>query len=336
MPQRRRTTQKDVAVAAAVSQALVSLVLGGHLAGVPEETRLRVTQAATRLGYVPNRLAQMLRSRRTWTIACVVPDITNPFYPLLERGVQEVAVAAGYDVIAINTDGLAERERRFLDWCRQGRVDGVVGVFFTLRLADLAAVVEAGIAVARIESRGQRPGDIPVDSLFVDNNMAAAEVTRFLIGRGHRAIAMVSGAGGPRRDRVEGYRAAMRAAGLPEWVETTEAFTETAGAQVATKLMQMPERPTAIFAANDLLAAGAMIVLREAGLDVPRDMAVVGFDDIQLARLVSPALTTVRQFQHTLGRTAAEMVLERLTTLGLGAPGRVREMPYELIERQSA
>lgn len=337
MPVGRRITQKEVATAARVSQALVSIVLGRQPdRGVPDETRARVLQAAHELGYVPNRSAQMLRLRRTWTIACVVPDITNPFYPLLERGVQEVALAAGYDVIAINTDSQPEREQRFLEWGRQGRVDGVVGVFFSLRLADLMTLVDNGVAVVRIEPRCKQGGEHAVDSLFVDNCRAAKDVTRYLIERGHRRIAMLAAVGGPRRDRVEGYCAAMQAAGLPQRIEDTDAFTEDAGASAATRMMQQPDWPSAIFAANDLLAAGAMMALREHGLSLPDDMAVVGFDDIQLARLLTPALTTVRQFQHALGRVAAEMVLDRLTTLGMTAPGRVREMPYELVRRRSA
>jgi len=147
-----RATQKDVAKAAGVSQATVSMVLSGGGGSIPAETWTRITNAAKELGYVPNRFAQALKTNRSMTIACIVPDITNPFYPSLIRGIQAVADGVSYDVIAVNTDGLPDRERHFLDWARQGRVDGVIGVFFTLRAGDFGPLVEAGVPVVRIEA----------------------------------------------------------------------------------------------------------------------------------------------------------------------------------------
>jgi LacI family transcriptional regulator len=120
---------------------MVSMVLSGGMTAVPADTLERINSAAAELGYVPNRFAQALKTNRTMTIACIVPDITNPFYPALIRGIQSVAEAKGYDVLAVNTDGVPERERHFLDWARQGRVDGVVGVFWTLRAGDFSAVL---------------------------------------------------------------------------------------------------------------------------------------------------------------------------------------------------
>ena len=128
-----RATQKDVAQLAGVSQASVSMVMSGGSPAISSETWERITNAAAQLGYTPNRFAQALKTNRTMTIACIVPDITNPFYPALMRGIQSVTENLNYDVIAVSTDGSAERERHFLDWSRQGRVDGVIGVFFTLR-----------------------------------------------------------------------------------------------------------------------------------------------------------------------------------------------------------
>ena len=158
---KRRATQRDVARLAGVSQAAVSIVLTG--AGTPSisaDTWQRITDAAHELGYVPNRFAQALRTNRSMTIACLVPDITNPFYPALIRGVQSVADGMNYDLITISTDGLAERERHFLDWALQGRVDGVIGVFFTLRAQDLKPLVDGGVPVVRIESSKKRGGEI--------------------------------------------------------------------------------------------------------------------------------------------------------------------------------
>lgn len=148
----RRATQNDVAQLAGMSQATVSMALSGAHAEIPADTFERISAAAKQLGYVPNRFAQALKTNRTMTIACMVPDIANPFYPALMRGIQSVSVAQGYDVIAVNTDGLADRERHFLNWSLQGRVDGVIGVFWTLRAEDFRPVVGGGVPVVRIES----------------------------------------------------------------------------------------------------------------------------------------------------------------------------------------
>ncbi len=195
-----RITQREVANAAGVSQATVSMVLsGGKTAALPAETYEKVLAAARRLGYVPNRSAQALKTNRTMTLACVVPDVANPFYPSLMRGVQSAADAAGYDVIAVNTDGSAARERRFLDWSLRGTIDGVVGVFFTLRAPDFTPLAQAGVCIVRIETSAKRGGALPIDNLFVDNVAAAGAATVYLIERGHRQIAMIAGLGGPEK-----------------------------------------------------------------------------------------------------------------------------------------
>ncbi len=313
------------------------MVLSGRRQNViPAETRTRVLDAARHAGYVPDHAAQMLRSRRTWTIGCAVPDITNPFYPALQRGVQEKAFAAGYDVLAVSTDGLAEREERLITWCQQGRIDGVIGVFFSLSAKDLQPLEEVGTPAVCIGWRAASPGTHVIDTLFTDNERAASEATRYLIDRGHRAVVMLGAESGPGLERVAGYADAMRAAGLSPEVKIGADFTEEAGYVLTKSRLGQARSFSAIFAANDLMAAGALLALRERGLDVPGDIAVMGFDDIQLARLLSPALTTVNQFQRDVGREAASMLLERLTEPEAHRAGRTREMPFELVRRQSA
>ncbi|MCR6501318.1 LacI family transcriptional regulator [Shinella sp. CPCC 101442] len=329
-----RATQKDVAKAAGVSQATVSMVLSGGGGSIPAETWRRITDAAKELGYVPNRFAQALKTSRSMTIACIVPDITNPFYPSLIRGIQTVTDGVSYDVIAVNTDGLPERERHFLDWARQGRVDGVIGVFFTLRAKDFEPLVEAGVPVVRIEASRKAGGDIAVDDLFVDSRAAARAVTEHLIGQGHRRIAMVAGRGGPQAHRIEGYRAALAIAGYEEHIVVDEEFSELGGTRAAETMLASTFAPTAIFAANDLMAIGVMHALRERDINIPNEIAVVGFDDISAARLVTPSLTTVAQFQRQMGERAAQILLERLRGTKTGR-GTATEMPFELIERGS-
>ncbi len=331
----RRATQKDVAARAGVSQAMVSMVLSGTSAPVPDETRQRISLAAAELGYVPNRFARALKTSRTMTLACIVPDITNPFYPALIRGIQSVAEAKGYDVLAVNSDGMPERERHFLEWSRQGRVDGVVGVFWTLRASDFSTLLRDGVPVVRIEStRKKGSGDLPLDDIFVDSRAASLAMTEYLLGRGHTQVAMIAGRGGPQSARVEGYKAALAGAGVEPDVVLDEQFNEEGGLRAAWALLARKPRPTAIFAANDLMAIGAMQAIREAGLNVPGDLAVAGFDDIAAARLVSPGLTTVAQFQGDMGARAAEVLLARLRG---EAPegGTAHEMPFRLIQRGS-
>ncbi|HWJ73188.1 MAG TPA: LacI family DNA-binding transcriptional regulator [Kaistia sp.] len=331
----RRVTQRDVARLASVSQTTVSLVLSGApTSQIPAETLERVQAAMRELGYVPNRWARALKTNKTMTLACVVPDIANPFYPSLLRGMQSAADHAGYDVITVNTDGAAEREQRFLNWSLEGRVDGVVGVFFTLRVADFQPLTDAGIGVVRIESSKKKVGPLPVDNLYIDNEAAAGEVTRYLIRRGYRRIAMIAGLGGPQEGRLNGYEAALLEAGRKPLIVADEAFNEEGGFRAAQQLFALPARPDAIFAANDMMAIGAMAAAHEAGLAVPGDVAIAGFDDIFAARLVTPALTTISQFQYDLGTTAAEVLLDRLQR-GNAGPGTSQAMPFRLIERSS-
>jgi LacI family transcriptional regulator len=331
----KRATQRDVARLAGVSQASVSMVLsGGTTPSISADTWERITQAAQELGYAPNRFAQALRTNRTMTVACIVPDITNPFYPTLMRGIQSVTDRLGYDVIAVNTDGLPERERHFLDWSRQGRVDGVIGVFFTLRAKDFRPLIDAGVPVIRIESSKKKGGDIAIDDIFVDSYAAASAVTETLIGAGHRRIAMIAGRGGPQAVRVEGYRAALTEAGGTPLIIIDEEFNEFGGMRAAATVLASGYDPTAIFAANDLMAIGVMQALRERGIGIPSQIAVAGFDDISAARLVTPPLTTVAQFQGDMGVKAAQLLMERLRGSKPSA-GTALEMPFRLIQRES-
>jgi LacI family transcriptional regulator len=332
---RKRATQWDVARKAGVSQATVSLVLGGTLLGGRAKTTARVLKVAGELGYRPNRSAQALRTGRTRTIAVVVPDICNPFFPSLLKGAQSVADDAGYDVITLNTAGQRDAERRILRWGIEGRVDGVIGVFFTLQANEFRPLLDAGVGVVRVESTLKKQGLLPIDNLFVDNRAAAAAATRFLIERGHSQIAMLAGPDGPQAARAEGYLQALAERGLKADIVTGSEFNEVGGRMAAASVLARRNRPSAFFAANDLMAIGAMAALRDAGVAVPGDMAVMGFDDIFIARLVSPSLTTVSQFQHDIGVAAAEILLERLRGSG-PKPGVNREMPYRLIVRESA
>jgi LacI family transcriptional regulator len=319
---------------------MVSYVLNDHPSvSVPSETRRRILDAVEELGYVPNSAARSLRTRKTMTIAAIIPDITNPYYPAFNRGIQDVAETRGFDVVTYNTDGDLAKERKAIRSVQQGRVDGAIFNLFHLGPEDLRPLVEMGLAavvMARIDLSWTESG---IDMLIVDNASAARAAVGYLIDRGHTRIGMVAGIVGtpPREGRVEGYRQALADHHIPldEILIRAGDYTEAGGYEGMQELLKLSPRPTAVFAANDLMAMGALVALREAGIRVPDEMAIVGFDDIPAARLVHPPLTTVAQFPERLGKRAAEMLFERL---GGTAPreGRRDIRECELIIRETA
>ena len=330
----RRITQKEVAERAGVAQATVSLILNGGREKVTPETAERIEAAILELGYQPNRFAQALRTKRTYVIACVVPDLANPFYPSLVVAVQKVARAAGYEVVTIDTEGELNNERQVILAAQQGRFDGVVGVFFKTSARDLAPLGKTGVPVVRIEVSRKVGGPLPIDNLFIDNVAAARTLTKHLLDLGHRSIAMIAAPGGPQQVRLQGYLEAMATMGAAPIVLEAAHFTLEGGREVADRLLEGGRPVSAIIAANDLMAIGTMQSLAAHGLSVPVDVSVAGFDDILAAALVTPALTTVAQFQDRIGARAAEKLIERLAD-GASEPGQAEEMAYELIIRAS-
>ncbi len=333
---KRRPTQLDVARLADVSQATVSQILNpkSELA-LSAETKERVASAIAKLGYVPNRAAQSLRTRRTFTIACLIPDVTNPFYPAVERGILDVSNRYGYDLITYNSDGRREKELNFLRLIHEGRADGAVGVFFHVNARDLSELLKAGMPMVRLEAMAKGTGDLPLDNVYVDNVTAAKVATNYLITKGYERIAVISCETGPHFARLRGYRQALLAQGLEETVVHASDFMEEGGYGAMQQLLMASPRPDAVFAVNDLLAIGALIAVREGGLKVPQDIAIIGFDDIPLAKLMSPTLTTVEQPKRLLGTRAAELLFERLGGSST-VVGRSEELPFELIIRESA
>ncbi|MGI9253373.1 MAG: LacI family DNA-binding transcriptional regulator [Thermomicrobiales bacterium] len=336
----RRPTQADVAQMASVSQAVVSYVLNGDpTRSVAPATRARVLAAVEELGYVPDRTARNLRQRRTFTIAGIIPDITNPFYPAFERGVQDVAEAHGYDLITYNTDGKREKELRAIRSVRESRVDGVILTTFHLDLDELLLLVADGMALVINGEPSFDPVAAGIDQVQIDNAAAAEAIVTWLLDRGHVRVGMIAGEEGtyPREGRVRGYTRALAGRHIPldHILVRSAEFSVAGGYDAADELLNLDPLPTAIFAANDLMAMGALMRFREAGLRVPEDIAVAGFDDIPAAPLVHPALTTIAQHPEQIGRRAAEMIVERLA--GSAPEGARRAvLPFDLIVRDSA
>jgi LacI family transcriptional regulator len=335
---KKRPTQADVARLANVSQAMVSYVLNGSSSvSIPDETRQRIQDAIHQLGYQPNRTARSLRTNKTYTIAAIIPDITNPFYPAFERGIQDVADQCAYDVITYNTDGLADKERKYIQSVQEGRVDGVVAVLFHTSAPGLFPLLDQNIPVVRLEATRKVAGERPLDNIYLDNVAAAQEAVTYLIDKGHRRIGMLAGQEGPTHYRMIGYANALEAYSIAldkQLIQIGE-FNEQGGYSAMRALLALRPRPTAVFAANDLMAMGAYLAIKETGLQIPRDVAVVGFDNIPTAKLVSPPLTTIDQDQREVGRRAAEMLFERLEGRA-PAFGRGEERPHRLVIRESA
>ncbi len=337
---RRRPTQADVARAAGVSQTVVSSVLNGssHVS-IADATRERVLAAADDLGYVMDGAARSLRTGKSLQVAILIPDITNPFYPAFERGIQDIADDRGYDLVAYNTDGLRPKELRTLRSVQRARVDGVIATPFQLTVADFAPLLHQGVPVVVFGELTREHVTPVLDSIYVDDYAAAGELVAYRIDRGYRPIGMVAGSGDVlrREGRVRAYRRFLIERGLPQEAMLARGGdpTEAGGYAAMRELLARAPLPRGVFAANDMMALGALVAIREAGLRVPDDIALAGFDDITVARLANPPLTTVAQFPERLGRRAAEMLFERLDGTVLGEGRRV-EMPYELIVRASA
>lgn len=332
----KKPTQNDVARHANVSQAMVSYVLTGNTdVTIPAETRQRILAAIKELGYQPSKAARSLRTSKTQTIAGVIPDILNPFYPAFQRGIQSVADDEGYDLITYNTHANPDKERSFCE-SLQGRADGLIAVLFHVNAMGLLPLLERGFPVVRLEAMYKAPGGYPLDNIYMDNTAASHAAVSHLISKGHRRIGMLAGHAGPSRQRIAGFWQALNEnhiASDDSMIETAE-FNETGGCVGMTALLARVPDLTAVFASNDLMAIGAMQAIREAGRRVPDDIAVVGFDDIPAARLINPALTTISQHQEQIGKRAAQMLFERLnSTSPFG--GRSESMPFELIIRES-
>jgi LacI family transcriptional regulator len=315
-PPRRRAagaaTIADVARAAAVSIATVSRVINDAPHRVGEATRRRVLRAVRALDFRPNVLARSLHRLRTRTIGLILPDISNPYYAEITRGIEAVARRHGYALFICNTEREPAAMAHHIRLCREHQVDGVIvaggGTWGRAHLAGLAARGTAAVLIGR--------HDVRLPAVRVDNVKGAYLAAQHLIRAGHRRIAVIAGpaASTTGADRLAGYRLAAREHGLAiprRWVRAGD-LRPTSGAEAAAALLRLRPRPTAILAANDQMAIGAMRAARAVGLAVPGDLSVVGFDDIELASCVTPPLTTMALPLARMGAAAMEIMLRCL------------------------
>ena len=333
----RHATVADIAREAGVSMMTVSRVINNK-GDVSAATRQRVQEVVERLDYRPSGIARSLATQHTGTIGLVVPDVSNPFFADVVRGVEHVAYTGGYNVFLCNTEEDPQRELTILQSLEEKRVDGVVLVT-RLEAHQLRTALERQPAVVLINQRQAKRRRMPAAvAVLLDDVGAGRAVTQHLLGRGHRAIGYLAGPATSYSgsERAKGYLMALEAAGIrpnPNWSRHCLP-TVQGGHEAARELMLSYPDLTALYCYNDLVAVGALQACAELGRAVPGDLAVAGSDDIPLAALVTPPLTTCRAPRYELGGQAVRLLINQI----LGCPDECKEiiLPLELVIRDSA
>lgn len=327
-----QSTIRDVAALAGVSPATVSRVLNGD-PRVGSDLHDRVIEASERLGYRPNGLARSLRTQATKVLGLIISDIQNPFCTALVRGVEDAASERDYSVVLANADEDLAKEQRYLEVIAAERMAGVILSPASTRHTKVDLLTGRGIPVVVIDRRIQSAA---VDSVTVDNKKAAQHAVAHLVAAGCRRIGVVAGPSdiSTASDRLAGYRAALRAAGLPDDPDLVVRadFRVDGGRRGARALLALDPRPDALFVTNNLMMVGTLDAVADAGLAVPDDLLLAGFDEMGWAGM-APPLTLVEQPTYEIGRRAAELVLSRIG--GSDGPAQRVVLPANLVVRRS-
>lgn len=329
----QRITMADVAREAGVSLMTVSRALNGQ-DGISDATRQRIQEVVDRLGYRRSNIARGLVTKRTGTLGLVVPDNSNPYFSEVARGVEHAAYAKGYNVFLCNTEEDTEREKAVLESLAEKQVDGLLLCSSRLDKAELGTYLSyfpAQVLINRVLEHET------ASSVRSDDERGGRLAVEHLLHRGHQAIGLLAG---PERSfggqlRVKGYSDALEAGGVtfnPSWIRHCPPMVD-ASQQAANDLLTRNPELTAIFCFNDLVAIGALKACRELGRAVPGDIAIVGFDDIPMASLVTPALTTIHTARYELGLLASEILLGHANN---HAPRTDNILPVELVVRDSS
>ncbi len=329
-------TLRDVAARAGVHPATASRALNPETRIlVSEDTARRVLDAAAELGYHPNPVARSLRTRRSHTVGVLIPDLNNPLFPPIVRGLEDRLAAAGYVALIGNTDSDDERERMVFEQMRARHVDGLVLATARLHHPLLAEAARAEMPVVLINRLAQ---DYSFPSVSVDNERGVRMAVAHLSALGHRRIAHIAG---PQEmstglSRYRGFVSAMESARLPiddDLIVFAKAFTVEEGLRCSRLLLERGTGCTAIAAGNDMLAVGCYAALDDAGLSCPDDISVVGFNDMPFIDRLRPPLTTIRFPHYQVGTEAAQLLLERIAEHA--GPVKILYLAPELIIRGS-
>jgi DNA-binding LacI/PurR family transcriptional regulator len=323
-----------VAKHAGVSVGTVSHVLNATMP-VKEDLRRRVYESINLLGYKPNKLARGFRRNQTNLLGMVIPDIVNPFFPALVRGAEDGAHQASFNLVLCNTDNDSEKEAQYIEELRDHRMAGVI-LIPSGDLKTTGLIKRAG--ELPIVCLDRRPLYWEGDSVTGDNFKGAQTAAQYLLQLGHRRIAMISG---PHQvtnafERREGFCVALRKHNVavePGYIQEGQ-YNRISGYEKTRILLALRPRPTAILAANDLMAYGALVAIRDAGLNCPKDISLVGFDDLDLSELTDPPLTTVAQPVYQMGAEGVNLLLKRIA--GSRSPAVHLKLPTDLKLRHSA
>lgn len=327
-------TVRDVARRAGVSIATAARALGGY-GYVSAGSREKVLRAAQALDYHPNAIARSMIKGRTNTLAVIVSDNANPFFAAVVRGIEDVVLAQGYAIILCNADEDPSKEAMYLRTIRQKRVDGLI-ISPSGGPADLLrGLLASGIPVVQVD---RRLDGLETDAVLTDNRAGVRAAVEHLLHLGHRRIGIISG---PRRlytgrERLQAFLDALwRARIRPDARCILEGtFKERSGYELAGEMLRLRRRPTALFVANNLMTIGTLLRLKEEGVAIPQEMAIVGFDDMYWATVLTPPLTAVAQPGYSLGTAAAQLLLRRLAALQGGPPETIVLQP-QLVVRES-
>ena len=327
-------TIREVAESAGVSYATVSHVINNTRL-VSQHTRERVVAAMNTLNYRPNALARSLRQGKTNTLGLVLPDSANPFFAEISRSIEDEAFKKGYSVFLCNTELDTQRELFYVDVLSKKQVDGIIFIAAGEQADSLDFLVRRNMPVVMIDR------DIPnveVDAVLTDHQLGGFLATRHLLELGHKHIACIAGPSSitPSAERITGYQNALQKAGLAynENLIVRGDYHAQSGMEITHYILKMDPRPTAIFALNDLMALGALRAAAEAGCSVPKELAIVGYDDIEIAHFTNPPLTTIAQPKKEIGAQAVTLLVDRISQKSR-PPSRLVLAPKLIIRRST-
>ena len=319
-----KVTITDVARTAEVSISTVSNLLNGRSKRMRPETQERILEAIRTLGYTPNKAARQLKTGHSRIIGLIVPSVANPFYGVFARYVEKTALECGYQVLLCNSERNSDRERAYAKELWGYGVRGIIFGSSLMQFTHLDDLIEQGLNLVAFDRLSQEQDRKPIDSIGVDNLLAARLATKHLLALGHKRIGFLSGsvATVSRIDRLNGYKSALREAGIdpdPQLIwegasngKFGDADAAEMGRQGAHELFSAVDRPTALFAINDMYALGAYAGARDLGLAVPDDVSIVGMDDIMLTEIAQPPLTTIRQPIQEIAEMATKRLIGRI------------------------
>ncbi|WP_404455412.1 LacI family DNA-binding transcriptional regulator [Oceanobacillus kapialis] len=324
-------TIHDVAKLAGVSVATVSRVMNDH-ARVAEKTKTRVERAINELNYAPSVLGRNLRTSKSSLLLVLIPSISNPFYTEIINGIEDTAIARGYNILLCETDSNPQRETIYFNLLRNRLAEGIISMDPSVNKNKLNELAES----YPIIQCSEYDTESPIPYVTIDSEKAAYEAVTHLIELGHRKIALINS--DERflyaRQRRNGYEQAMKQHGLAireEWLYNAPQLKFAAGQEAISTLMQLEDKPTAIFAVSDIYAIGALKEIHRMGKKVPEDIALIGFDKISFSDMACPSLTTISQPMYEMGRISAEMIMDKLN--GVNVSSKVLE--HRLVCRES-